>query len=265
MITTRTRFASIGGIALISIATLALVPWKLTAQDAEAEKRAVREVDADVAKLKEENAKLRQELEAVRRDAVKMRSEAEQMAALKAKLDLLSRLKPEQLRNVERQQRDMEKIRADLEELRTRFTDEHPVVRERQAQLEKIEAAIAAAKADRNFEDPLESKKDTAAMKERAMKRQAQQEEQRALLQKEIELVQRHVEVTRKNVEAGVQSHSALLAAQRELLDVRLQLAKVADSKDEARAVVEQQIDDCQKNAQRKQATRRTGPCRGGI
>src|SRR5688500_13410598 len=37
MITTRTRFARIGGIALIAIASLALVPWKLTAQSVDAE------------------------------------------------------------------------------------------------------------------------------------------------------------------------------------------------------------------------------------
>jgi beta-lactamase regulating signal transducer with metallopeptidase domain len=261
MITTRSRFARIGGMALIAIATLALVPWKLTAQDAEAEKRAARDVDADVAKLKEENAKLRQELEAVRRDAEKMRSDAEQMrkrvpderqreAALQRQASLQREMAERQTqiardhaRHVERQQRDMEKIRAELEELRTRFTDEHPVVRERRAQLEKMEAAIAAAKVDRSLEDPLEPKREAAVMNERAMKRQEQQKQQRALLQKEIELVERHVAVTRKNVEAGVQSHSALLAAQRELLDVKLQLAKVAGSKDEARAAVEQQIE----------------------
>jgi len=86
-------------------------------------------------------------------------------------------------------------------------------------------------------------------MNERAMKRQEQQKQQdqqgqqRALLQKELELVEREVEMTRKNVEAGVQSRSALLTAQRELLDVRLQIAGLSANKDDARAVIAQQIE----------------------
>ena len=253
MITTRTRFASIGGIALISIAMLAMVPWKLTAQDADAEV---------VAKLKEENAKLRQELEAVRRDAEKMRSDAERMrnpvvaerqreAALQREVaERENRLAREQAWSVERQkravekvrvdqQRVMEKLQAELEELRTQFTGNHPRVREVQAQLEKLEAVMEATKADRNFEDPLEPGKRPAAMNERAMKRQ---EEQRALLQKEIELAERHVEYVRKALENGKEIPASELAAQRELLDARLQLARLSNSKADQRAVLLQQL-----------------------
>ena len=253
MITTRTRFASIGGIALIFIATLALVPWKLTAQDADAEA---------VAKLKEENARLRQELEAIRRDAEKMRADSEQLrkrgvgerqseeATLRREAERENQLAREQARNAESQKRAAERVRADqqrvlqlqaeLDKLRTQFTENHPRVREVQAQLERLEAVMEATKADRSFESPLEPKRDIRATNERAMRRQ---EQQRALLQKELELVEREVEMTRKEVEAGVQSRGALLAAQRELLDVKLQLAKAAHSQDESRAVIRQQID----------------------
>ena len=239
MITTRTRFASFGGIALISIATLLLVPWKLTA-DAEA-----------VATLKQENAKLRKELEAVRRDAEKMRSDAEEMR----KRALAERDNGE-ARSVERQQRDMlagqqrrmEKLQAELQELRTRFTENHPRVQEVQAQLEVVEAmgaALARAKAN-GFLDALETKGDAAAMNERAMKRQEQQkqqEQQRALLQKEIELAERHVEYVGKALENGKEIPASQLAAQRELLDARLQLARLNNSKADQRAVLLQQLD----------------------
>jgi hypothetical protein len=140
MITTRTRLASIGGIALIAIATLALVPWKLTAQDADSEV---------VAKLKEENAKLRKEIEAMRRDAEKMRADTElprnrvdaerqreavlrRDAALQREMveremaERQNRIARDHVRNFERQQRDVEKLRAELEELRTRFTGRTP-------------------------------------------------------------------------------------------------------------------------------------------
>jgi len=269
MINTRTRFASIGGLALISIATLLLVPWKLAAQEADADKRAIQNVDADVAKLKEENAKLRQELEAARRDAEKMRSDVERMrnpavagrqreaAFQREAAERENQLAREQAWNVERKKRGIERIRAEhqgqveqlqaeLEELRTQFTENHPRVREVQARLEEMEArgaAWSAAMPDRNFEDPLEPGKRPAAMNERAMKRQERQKEQRALLQKELELVEREMEMTRKNVEAGVQSRSALLSAQRELLEVRLQIAGLSASKDDARAVIKQQIE----------------------
>ena len=255
MITTRTRFASMGGIALISIATLALVPWKLTAQDA----------DADVAKLREENAKLRQELEAVRRDAEKMRSDVERMrnpavaerqretalqreAAFQREVtERNTQLARDHVRQVERQQRDMERVRADLEELRARFTDEHPVVRERQAQLEKLEAEIAAAKSDPKLNLKPSSGTKTAfvanerafAANERAIKRH---EEQRALLQKEVELAERHVEYVRKALENGKEIPASQLAAQRELLDARLQLARLNNSKADQRAVLLQQL-----------------------
>jgi chromosome segregation ATPase len=250
MITTRTRFASIGGIALISIATLALVPWKLTAQDADAEA---------VAKLREENAKLRQELEAVRRDAERMRSDVERMrnpavaerqretalqreAALQREMtERNTQLVRDHARQVERQQRDMAKVRADLEELRARFTDEHPVVRERQAQLETLEAEMAAAKSDPrvNLKPSGRTKTALVPASERAMKRH---EEQRALLQKEIELAERHVEFVRNALENGKEIPASLLAAQRELWDAKLQQARLGGSKADERAVLMQQL-----------------------
>ncbi len=269
MITTRTRFASIGGIALICVATLALVPWKLAAQDADAE---------TVAKLKEENAKLRQELEAMRRDAEKRRADGElrnrveavHETALQRELaernaQVLAERNAQVARNLERQKRDMdiirveqqrmlaiqqsqaEKLQAELDELRARFKDHHPLVRERQAQLEKLEAAIDATKTGRNLEDPLETRRD-AAMNERAMRRQEQQkqqeqqEQQRALLQKEVELAERHVEFVRKAMENGKETPASVLIAQRELLEVKLQLARLSNSKADQRAVLLQQL-----------------------
>lgn len=296
MSTTRTRLASIGGIALISMATLFLVPWKLTAQDADIEA---------VAKLKEENAKLRQELEVVRRDAEKMRSDVERMrnpavagrqreAALQREAaERENQFAREQAWNVERDKRDIERIRvehqrqvehrqAELEELRTQFTENHPRVRQVQAQIEqmeelrahhlqlqadldqlrtkfsndhpevrnrevalvKIEARMAAlqdaSQARLSLKPSSRTKTAYVPATERAIKHH---EQQRALLQKELELVEREMEMTRKNVEAGVQSRSALLAAQREVLEVKLQIAGLSANKDDARAVIKQQIE----------------------
>jgi beta-lactamase regulating signal transducer with metallopeptidase domain len=121
MITTRTRSARIGGIALIAVASLALVPWKLTAQPAEAEA---------VAKLKEENARLREQVKAMRKDAEQMRADAEQLrkqtvderqaAVERENAELLSRFAREQARHVERQQKEVERVQVDLEKMRTR-------------------------------------------------------------------------------------------------------------------------------------------------
>jgi beta-lactamase regulating signal transducer with metallopeptidase domain len=261
MITTRTRFASFGGIALISIATLSLVPWKLTAQDADAEA---------VAKLKEENAKLRQELEAVRKDAEKMRIDAELMrvdaeqlrkradderevATLRREADRQAQLAREKARNVERQKRAVEEVRIEqqrrmealqdsLQKLRTQFTDDHPSVRKARTDLEMLEREMAGAKFD-----PLVSSRKPELPDipedERATKRSTRhQEEQRALLQKEIELAERHVEFVRKNLENGKEIPASQLAAQRELLDAKLQLARLSNSKADERAVLLQQL-----------------------
>ena len=78
---------------------------------------------------------------------------------------------------------------------------------------------------------------------ERATKRFTRhQDEQRALLQKEIELAERHVEYVRKAMESGRELPASLLAAQRELLDVKLQMARLGNSKAEERAVLLQQL-----------------------
>jgi hypothetical protein len=254
MITTRTRVASIGGIALISIATLALVPWKLTAQDANAEA---------VAKLKEENAKLRQELEAARKDAEVMRVDAELMrkravderevAILRREADRQVQLAREKARNVERQKRAVEDIRIEqqrrmealqdnLRRLRTQFTDDHPSVRKAQTDLELLETEMAAANYD-PLEPPRKPELPRIPEDERATKRFTRhQDEQRALLQKEIELAERHVEYVRKAMESGRELPASLLAAQRELLDVKLQMARLGNSKAEERAVLLQQL-----------------------
>jgi hypothetical protein len=76
-------------------------------------------------------------------------------------------------------------------------------------------------------------------MNERAMKRS---EQQRALLQKEIELAERHVEYVRKALENGKEVPASQLAAQRELLDAKLQLARLSNSKADERAVLLQQL-----------------------
>jgi beta-lactamase regulating signal transducer with metallopeptidase domain len=233
MITTRTRLGTMGGIALIAIAAVTLAPWELTAQDADAEA---------VAKLKEENAKLRQELEAARKDAEKMRADTERLrnpatadrqneAALqRAMAEMKAEVDREQARQVERDQRQKERFRADqqrvmeevqaqLQELRTQFTENHPRVRAAQARLETLEAmdtALGGATRDRK---------------------------RRALLQQEIELVERQVEMVRKGVEDRTQSSAALVAAQRELLEVKLQMAKLSASKDAARAELRQQLE----------------------
>ena len=281
MINTRSRLASIGGVALISIATLALVPWRLTAQDADPEA---------VAKLKEENAKLRKELEAVRKDAEKMRADAELMrkrtfeehandplneerelkrrftsdsdvrefeqqrlVKMQAELEQLRR----SLTDEGREQARMEKMRAeylrlqeDLQELRAKYPNEHPEVRNREVALVEIEARMAAMAASQT--DPKLSLRPSPRTKtafvgasriapanERAMKRH---EEQRALLQKEIELAERHVEYVRKALEEGREISASLLAAQRELLDTKLQMARLSNSKADQRAALLQQL-----------------------
>ena len=225
MITTRTRLAKVGGIALLVITTLALVPWKLTAQSADPEA---------VAKLKEENAKLRQELDAMRRDAEKMRADGElrkggdadrqneaalQRAMAEVKAQVAEREQRQKEKFRDDHQRVMEEVQAQLQELRTQFTEDHPRVREKQARLETLEAidtALGGATRDRK---------------------------RRALLQQEIELVERQVEVVRKGVENRTESNAALDAAQRELLEVKLQMAKLSGSKDAARAELRQQLE----------------------
>jgi hypothetical protein len=67
-------------------------------------------------------------------------------------------------------------------------------------------------------------------------------DQQRGLLQKEIELSERNVEHVRKALEEGKETSASLLSAQRELLETKLQLARLSGSKADQRAVLLQQL-----------------------
>jgi beta-lactamase regulating signal transducer with metallopeptidase domain len=248
MITTRTRLARIGGIALITIASFALVPWKLTAQPADAEA---------VAKLKEENARLREQLEAIRKDAEQMRADAEQLrkrvvderqteaAVQRENAELQSRFAREQARNIERQYQAMEKLQMDLDELLTKFSNEHPEVRRKIAELQTTKERIAELEADDSvmtLRPGSRTKTARLAADPRASRAMKHHDQQRALLQKEIELGERHVENVRKALDNGKEIAASLLTAQRELLDAKLQLARLSNSKADQRAVLFQQL-----------------------
>ena len=136
------------------------------------------------------------------------------------------------------------RLQAHLQELRAKFPDYHPEVRNREVALVEIEARLAEMAASQT--DPKLSLRPSPRTKmasvpanERAMKRH---EEQRALLQKEIELAERHVDYVRKALENGKEIPASQLAAQRELLDAKLQLARLSNSKADERAVLLQQL-----------------------
>lgn len=233
MITTRTRLARTGGIALIAIASLALVPWKLTAQPTDAEA---------VAKLKEENARLRQELEAARADMEQLRqravaerqNEAADQARRAAELEAKAR-------DIQREHMAMEKLHAQLEQLAARFSVDHPEVRAKIAELQRTKERVAELEKEAGVSLKPGSRTKTAyrTADPRVVKHH---EQQRALLQEDVELAERHLEHVRKKLENGKEVGASLLAAQRELLDTKLQLARLSGSKADQRAVLLQQL-----------------------
>lgn len=247
MITTRTRLGRIGGIVLIAIAAVTVAPWKLTAQEANAEA---------VAKLKEENARLRQELEAMRADKEQLRrrvleerhTERQGEAATEQRrADEAQKMSDAKARALLSQQEVLHKRRAELEQLRMQFTDQNPLVREAQAQLaqlDTLQAALAAAEGEKSDSGVTLRPSGKTHMGFRAADLRAREhhERQREMLRKEVELAERQVEFVRKALENGKEIPASLLNAQRELLDVRLQLARLSGSKADQRAVLFQQL-----------------------
>jgi beta-lactamase regulating signal transducer with metallopeptidase domain len=223
MTTSRNRFSTILGVLLVGVTTLAIVPCRLVAETPEAE---------TLARLKEENAKLKEQLETTR-------AEMEAMAARQRALQYPQEKSRERQADLANR---LEFSRRELEELQKRFAQNHPKVLAQQREVERLQKALDNAL---ESERPRDSDFSNGQRETRNIGRASnsnRDQEQRALLREEIRLAERQVEFVRKLLENGKELPTNLLNVQRELLDLRLQLAQREGSKAEQHAVLLQQL-----------------------
>jgi beta-lactamase regulating signal transducer with metallopeptidase domain len=221
------------GIALMSAATLALVPCRLVAQTPDAEA---------LAKLKEENAKLKQQLEALRAE---MESLREKTLAARGRDEAIGnkRIEDEELqRSLEKQVEATQRLtvaQRRLAELQNQFTEQHPDVLAQRREVEKLRDE--AQMNSRLLADTQALRRKTAYVpaKPEEMERSR---EHRELLAREIELAEQQVKVVRRKLENGKEVAESVLRVEREVLDLKLKRAELSGSKAERHAVLLQQL-----------------------
>src|SRR6185503_9900356 len=121
MTTNRSRLSTAIGIALVALATLALVPCRLVAETPDAE---------TLARLKEENAKLKQQLEATRAEMSSLRSQQLAVKARDEAIENTERAQEELQRSAERHRETAEGLRVaqrQLAELLNQFAEQNPI------------------------------------------------------------------------------------------------------------------------------------------
>lgn len=234
MTTNRSRLSTAIGIALVALATLALVPCRLVAETPDAE---------TLARLKEENAKLKQQLEAMLAEMDSLRS---QQLALKARDEAVENTKraQEELQKSAEIRETAERLRLaqrQLAELRNHFTDQHPDVLAKRMEIERLQNSMHQE--SNALMDVAGPRRGTATGFVPATPEQiARSREHRKLLAKEIELAEKQADFVRKNLEAGKEIAENLLRVHREMLELKLKQAELSGSKAEVHAVLIQQV-----------------------
>jgi hypothetical protein len=197
--------ASVAGVVLVALAASLLVPMKLVAETP----------DEAVLRLKAENAKLKQQLEALQqqREAARKESDAlagDQELAWKRFAEAAASKEQGQQRN------EMEALARSMREMQRAWAESLKT----QELLRKVQER---------------EKTETAA-------NTARKAEQRELLLQELKLAEQQAVDTRKRLENGKGSFDQVLAVQRELLELKLQLAELHGNRTEQRQVLEEQL-----------------------
>jgi len=235
MTTNRSRLSTAIGIALVALATLALVPCRLVAETPDAE---------TLARLKEENAKLKQQLEVTRAEMSSLRSQQLAVKARDEAIENTERAQEELQRSAERHRETAEGLRVaqrQLAELLNQFTEQNPIVLAKQNEIKKLQESL-----QRESNTLLGVAGPRVGRRERLVPATPEQiersREHRALLAREIELAEKQAEFVRKNLEAGKEIPESLLRVHREVLELKLKQAELSGSKAELHAVLLQQL-----------------------
>jgi beta-lactamase regulating signal transducer with metallopeptidase domain len=235
MTTNRSRLSTAIGLALVALATLALVPCRLVAETPDAE---------TLMRLREENVKLHQQLEATRGEMEFLRQKA--LAAKESDESFENKRRAqEQLQKSAKSHREatdgLRLAQRQLAELLNQFTEQHPSVLAKRKEIEMLQALMqreSSTLLDMAGPRVGKGEKFVPATPEQI----ARSREHRDLLAREIELAEKQAEFVRKNLEAGKEIAENLLRVHREVLELKLKQAELSGSKAEVHAVLIQQL-----------------------
>lgn len=233
----RTRLSTAIGVALVALATFALVPCRLVAETPDAE---------TLARLKEENAKLKQQLEATRAEMESLREKTLAAKERDEAIENKDRAQEESQRSAQKQLEAAQRLKLaqrEHETLLRKFTQNHPDVIAKGKEIERLQMQSESFP----HLDVTGLRRGTARAFVRAspedMARDiARSREPRDLLAREIELAEKQAEFVRKNLEAGKEIAENLLRVHREVLELKLKQAELNGSKAERHAVLLQQL-----------------------
>ena len=202
--------------ALLSTALAGVFPWRIVAQEKpeDAAKR--------LQQLEQENAALRAEVE-----KLKQTSEARELSAEGLRTSESARLTGQLAIEIKAAE-------ADLASLRSRYTDQHPRLREAETRLKKLKELQASDKSRHG------------AANERVAR-------ERDLYMEELALAQRHVDSIRKAMDNGRASREELFRAQREMFGIRRELAKFDKNRADIRELVQEEIEIVQRQLKEAQ------------
>jgi beta-lactamase regulating signal transducer with metallopeptidase domain len=138
-------------------------------------------------------------------------------------------------------------VRRQRDELRKRYTDDHPDVIAKQRELERLQQDFennlhGEGQIGLDLSAPAETRRFAAGVRVERGVQWAVRGQQRELLLEEIKLAERQAESIKNMRDNGKALSADVLNVQRELLDLKLQLAELEGSKAEQRAVLLQQL-----------------------
>lgn len=235
MTANRSRLSTAIGVALVTLATFALVPCRLVAETPDAE---------TLARLKEENAKLKQQLDATRAEMDSLRSQTLAVKARDEAIENTKRAQEDLQRSAERHRETAEGLRLaqrQLAELLNQFAEQHPGVLAKRKEIEKLQDLMQ--RESYALLDMAGPRRGAASRFIPAKPEDIERSrEHRTLLAQEIELAEKQAEFVRKNLEAGKEIPESLLRVHREVLELKLKQAELSGSKAELHAVLLQQL-----------------------
>jgi hypothetical protein len=206
-------------------ATIGIVPWRVVAQNNPQQE--------ELARLKEENSKLREELNQTRTQIADL--DRQKLIAAQTQLEARA-----------------EQLQEQLQELLVKYKNVHPMVQKTQAQLEVIQEQLAKIAEENKRLGRLSNQK--SLLLPSGGSRQLMvtnlhgtnlnfiRRTERELLLAELKLAEEQHAITIKRFEIGKSVPDEVLRAQREVFDIRRELARFDQNRNVLRNLLEEQM-----------------------